>query len=214
MVSRLPTALLPCLLGVFYCHSVAAETPVEIDPACAPNTIPGKAWVERPFAIETTIGAMMPTGELGFGVDWSPFAYTSMNAAAGFSWDGLKVNPQTALAIRIRYPWEVDALGIEGGWSGGPFAPFAPASLGCGGGGSRVSESCLDWDYAHWVNVALTYEHRSKNGFSFRTFLGYASILNKQCFEYTPGTTYCLGRSLPYTGVALGYAFGGGKSKP
>lgn len=150
-------------------------------------------WTQRPLALELHLGAATPTGRAGVRVDLGLSRFVALNAGIGSGYAGVQYAALLRFRWPLREPFGAHALGLEAGWSAGPFAP-----LGC-----ENDLRCQSWEFAHWANAAAVYEYRSLGGFVFRAYTGGGFVLNENdCLSEEE----CVGLALPYVGIALGYA--------
>jgi hypothetical protein len=161
---------------------VAAEPQSHEAPAATPLAT-SSAWVERPFAIDGSIGLGMPLGNLGVSLEYAPIRWVSLGAGVGTNIDGR----QLAGMVRFRFtPNKPASLFAGGGYSQGPWRQGLANRYGLLSVPEGMFESTAErpgtpwrsWKRGRWINLELGGEKRQDNGFDVRGFGGVALLLN------------------------------------
>jgi hypothetical protein len=158
----------------------------------------------RKLAIDAHAGLGTRYGLGGVSVEWAPVKAFAIAAGGGGSWAG----PQFALLPKVRALLGRTAFALEVGPSWGTYQASS----------DFIDPAWVGTYTAAWLNADVGVEHRWPCGFEFRVYLGAAMVLaanRVNCWQLDPfsGPSACAsaasqtGRTLPYVGVALGYAF-------
>lgn len=158
-------------------------------------------WKSRPVSLSFQAGIASPGGLIGIEFEYAPVRWLALGGGVGPTVMGtLEVGAQVGAWIAPRWVLSKHtALGFDLGVSGGPYE--TQAFLDEHGSWSRFA-------FATWFNAAARYQHLSDKGFSFRAFLGVANLLTPSSGVCGEGwdEEECSSVSLPYAGVAVGYA--------
>jgi hypothetical protein len=172
-------------------HAMAQEGRPELD-----------RWEARPFSLAGQLGLASPGGLFGVEAEYALQRWLVLGGGAGptLLGDANGWGFQGGAWLAPRLALTSVAFGVDLGASAGPYA--TQAFLDEHGDWSR-------YDTAGWFNAAARFQYLSQSGFSFRAFLGAATLLNPNSGWCGTGTedTQCRRKVLGYGGVAFGYAF-------
>jgi len=171
--------------------SPADDRGLEVTPS---TPLHAPRFVDRPFALQ---------GILGFGSDVGLVGvkgqYTLVDALALGGGVGMNASGYLQLAASANFrpiTWSdtrsVNALSIMTSYSTGEYDAFDVSSvLALGMDHSGNTERHYKVDRAHWLQVDAGFEHQLASGFSLRSAIGAAYLLN-------PGSAYCQATRSPY----------------
>jgi len=171
-------------------------------PAPAIASDQGDVWARR-FAFDLQGGLGTPYGLLGASFEWTPVRFFTL--AMGVGDNG--VGPQLAVLPRVRLVLDRMAIALGVGPSWGPYTT-SDGSLGF------FDPSWIGTYDGLWLNADLSVEERWPFGLEMRQYLGVATVAYAESVQcqtagsYCPGAESQMGKTLPYLGLAVGYAFG------
>lgn len=198
-VSAMVASLLASSAGAATAQPSAA---VSTAPSPAPATASDQedVWARR-FAFDLQAGLGAPYGLLGASFEWTPVRFFTLAMGAG----GNVAGPQLAVLPRVRLVLDQMAVALGAGPSWGPY---------------QSSDGFLDpsWVGTYdglWLNGDISVEERWSFGLELRMYLGVATVAyaeSVQCDKLAslscPAAESQIGKTLPYLGLAIGYAFG------
>jgi hypothetical protein len=179
----------------------AAADTLDQDAIEGPTRSAPSVWERRRLSYAVQIGIQSPGGFLGVEAEYAPLRWLAIGGGAGPAVMGdLKPGVQAGLWVAPRCALASSAFGADVGMSAGPYRQH-----------SFMDEHgpWKRYDVAVWFNVAARYQYLAAGGFSFRAFLGVATLTNAPQGECSDGyeSSDCSSLTLGYGGVAFGYAF-------
>ena len=177
-------------------------------PTQARRALEQRSFAARPVTLELRGGVGTVVGLVGVTVSFDPWSRLALGVGLGANTSGfqlagfVRVRPLVFLQRRHE---RLHALGLEVGYSTGPFRDF---SLGLADGQSP--NGSYSWDRVHWIQPQITYETRSYRGFNLLVGVGAAIPIAERGYR-------CLDVSLcspshisaqPTVTVGVGWALG------
>jgi hypothetical protein len=156
----------------------------------------------RPLTLAGQVGLRSPGGLIGFEMEYGLLRWLAVGAGLGPSLslneDG--VGLQTGAWLAPRWAFTSVAIGLDLGASFGRYHES---------GFMDEHSPWATYDSASWFNAAARFQYIYRRGFSFRAFLGAATLLNPHDGYCGDGyqQTECERIVLGYGGLAFGYAF-------
>ena len=179
-------------------------------PEDAQRTIRERSFAARPFMLELRIGVATIVGMFGATASFDPWSHLCLGVGLGANSSGLQVATFARLrplVFRGRRWARLHAIGLELGYSTGPYSDYKPELGADHTGDPRTTYS---YDRVHWLQPQVTYETRSYRGFNLLAGVGVEIPLSTQgyhCLEERLCAANKLG-VLPTFTVGLGWALG------
>jgi hypothetical protein len=201
--------------------SPAEDRGLEVTPS---TPLRAQRFVDKPFALQGILGFGSDVGLVGMKGQYTVLDALALGGGVGINASG---HPQLAAFANFRpITWSnkksVNALSLMGGYSTGKYEAYDISDFSFMSSMSHSSEPEPRYvvDRAHWLQVDVGFERQFARGFSFRSAIGAAYLLNQ-------GSAYCRNsrsphETLPCAGetrgtppdkllftmtLALGYAF-------
>lgn len=153
----------------------------------------------RPFTVAGQVGARSPGGLLGIEMEYGLERWLAVGVGMGPTVMLGGLGFQAGAWLAPRWALTSVAIGLDLGASFGPYHDRG------------IMDDRSPWilyQHAGWFNVAARFQYLHRRGFSFRAFLGVATLLNPNAGSCGDGyaTTACRRLVLGYGGLAFGYA--------
>lgn len=156
----------------------------------------------RPLTLAGQVGVASPGGLLGVEMEYGLERWLAIGAGLGPTvLGGLSgVGFQAGAWLAPRWAFTSVAVGLDLGASLGPYTE------------REIMQERSPWakyDPAGWLNAAARFQYLHRRGFSFRAFMGAATLVNPNDGDCGDGfyPTHCDRIVLGYGGLAFGYAF-------
>src|SRR3954468_16428474 len=147
------------------------------------RTIRERSFAARPFMLELRTGVSTIVGLFGVTASYDPWSRLCLGAGLGANTSGMQVAAVARLRplVFVGKRWaRLHAVGVELGYSTGPFSDYHP-DLGTDHTGSPTTT--YSYDRVHWLQPQIAYETRSYRGFNLLAGIGVAIPLLTQGYR-------------------------------